>query len=231
MEIWRPVVGFEGGYMISDAGHVRSVTRIVVNSEGISKTIHGKNRKIVMSNRNRACLVLRRDGKSHMRQVHHMVLEAFVGGKPDGLWGLHRDDDPTNNRLDNLYWGTPSENTADCIRNGKHSMASKTTCIRGHEFTEENTKVTERATGHTKRECLTCLELHNSTRREANAQKDPWIRITSAKAKLTAEQVREIRSTHISGHRGNGHELAARYDVSKDTINKVANGSLYQWVL
>jgi len=41
------------------------------------------------------------------------VLEAFVGPAPEGHEGLHGDGDPANNRLDNLRWGTRSENNID----------------------------------------------------------------------------------------------------------------------
>lgn len=48
------------------------------------------------------------------RKVHHLVLEAFVGPRPDGMECRHFPDrDPANNRLENLQWGTSSENQAD----------------------------------------------------------------------------------------------------------------------
>jgi hypothetical protein len=57
--------------------------------------------------------------RRHMRLVSHMVLECFVGPCPPGFWALHGDDHRTNNRLDNLRWGTPLENRQDAIRNGR----------------------------------------------------------------------------------------------------------------
>lgn len=172
MENFRPVVGFEEQYEVSDAGHVYGVARVAIHSNGFRQRIARAERKIVMSNRNRATVNLCRDGRYTMKQVHHMVLEAFVGPCPvEGWYGCHRDDDPTNNALDNLYWGTPSENTEDCLRNGNHSMARKTHCHKGHEFTEENTKVSTRSTGRTKRECRACLQHFNESRRVQRAAK------------------------------------------------------------
>ncbi|NIH98089.1 hypothetical protein FHU31_005095 [Mycolicibacterium fluoranthenivorans] len=46
-------------------------------------------------------------------KVHHLVLLAFVGPRPPGLHALHCDDDPLNNHLSNLRYGTPSENQHD----------------------------------------------------------------------------------------------------------------------
>ena len=59
------------------------------------------------------------NGKHVLRLVHHLVLEAFVGKRPKGTEARHVNDrDPTNNRLDNLAWGTHRENEADKIRHG-----------------------------------------------------------------------------------------------------------------
>lgn len=46
--------------------------------------------------------------------VAHLVLEAFIGPRPAGGEACHFPDrDPRNNRLDNLRWGTPKENSKD----------------------------------------------------------------------------------------------------------------------
>lgn len=63
-------------------------------------------------------VTLRRDGKNHYRDVHRLVLEAFVGPCPTGYEGAHGDGDPTNNALGNLRWATPAENSADRERHG-----------------------------------------------------------------------------------------------------------------
>ena len=51
--------------------------------------------------------------------VHRAILEAFVGPCPVGQEGRHLDGNPTNNRLDNLAWGTRLENVADTRRHGR----------------------------------------------------------------------------------------------------------------
>jgi hypothetical protein len=59
-------------------------------------------------------------GRANMRFVHRLVLEAFVGPCPEGMSSsLHHDDDPSNNRLSNLSWGTQKDNYADAVRNGR----------------------------------------------------------------------------------------------------------------
>ncbi len=51
--------------------------------------------------------------------VHRLMLETFVGPRPEGYICRHLDGDPTNNHLSNLCWGTPRENYDDTIRHGR----------------------------------------------------------------------------------------------------------------
>lgn len=50
------------------------------------------------------------------------VLETFVSNKPANMECCHRDGNYYNNRLENLYWGSPQNNSDDRIR---HNMTSK----------------------------------------------------------------------------------------------------------
>lgn len=56
--------------------------------------------------------------------VHRLILEAFVGSCPEGMEACHWNDDPTDNRLENLRWDTHRANGADMVRNGHHGGAS-----------------------------------------------------------------------------------------------------------
>lgn len=51
--------------------------------------------------------------------IHNEVLKLFVGPRPPGLNGLHIDDDRDNNTINNLKWGTQSENVSMAHRNGR----------------------------------------------------------------------------------------------------------------
>jgi len=52
-------------------------------------------------------------------RVHHAVLLAFVGPRPEGMETRHLDGDPTNNVVTNLAWGTRGENAADTRKHGR----------------------------------------------------------------------------------------------------------------
>lgn len=66
------------------------------------------------------CLFLMKDGKYVSKRVHQLVLEAFVGFRPEGRVGRHKDSDTNNNCLSNLEWSTQAVNLRDKILNGTH---------------------------------------------------------------------------------------------------------------
>lgn len=67
----------------------------------------------------RQIVSLAKDGTQHSKYVHSLVLEAFVGPRPEGYEALHRDGNASNNTLANLRWGTKEENDADMRTHGR----------------------------------------------------------------------------------------------------------------
>lgn len=54
------------------------------------------------------------------QDVHRLVLMAWEGQPTrERPWALHRNGDPIDNRLSNLYWGTPKDNADDRARHGR----------------------------------------------------------------------------------------------------------------
>jgi hypothetical protein len=52
-------------------------------------------------------------------------LEAFIGPRPEGMEARHLDGCKTNNKLENLCWGTREDNEADNVKHGAIHMGSK----------------------------------------------------------------------------------------------------------
>ena len=56
------------------------------------------------------------NGQKHC-SIHRIVYETWIGDIPNDKIVLHKDDDETNNSVDNLFLGTQKENIADCFKN------------------------------------------------------------------------------------------------------------------
>ena len=149
-EEWRPVVGFEGLYEVSPSGRVRGLPRL---------DARGRNwpGKVLEERRDKdgyLKVTLHRDARRHERRVHRLVLEAFVGPSPPNKpWALHGPNGITDNTPGNLYWGSPTRNTLDRKRDGTCNSQLITSCVNGHQYTEENTYRNPK-TGA--RACATC---------------------------------------------------------------------------
>ena len=140
VEEWGPVVGFEGRYEVSSLGRVKSLLR---DKELKPDLISGKRPQVTLYSS---------EGVRVRFRVGTLVLRAFKGGPPEGKpWVLHWDDNPANNALVNLRWGSPSENTRDSVRNGTHFGAARVQCKWGHPFDLKNT-----AYYRGKRNCREC---------------------------------------------------------------------------
>lgn len=149
-EKWLPVVGWEDRYEVSSAGRVR---RIVPG--GKYPAGHLLSPLYVRAGYVR--VELNRDNKRTAYYIHRLVLSAFVRPRLDGEEALHDNGVRDDNRLENLRWGTRSENMQDRLRDGTNPMASKTHCLRGHEFTADNTYLY-----HGNRCCRACKRIHKA---------------------------------------------------------------------
>ena len=125
MEHWKPVVGFEGFYEVSDYGSVRSLDRFVTGVWGRSKKIQTQKRKgrilkpHVNDKRGGYRYVnLQKHGKQNMRRVARLVCAAHIGPCPEGMQVRHLDGVASNDRLKNLCYGTPKQNSDDRIIHG-----------------------------------------------------------------------------------------------------------------
>jgi hypothetical protein len=66
-------------------------------------------------------LTLRGGERKYYRTIHRLVLETFIGPRPQKMQCRHLNGNRTDNRLENLRWGTSKENEADKRRHKTHS--------------------------------------------------------------------------------------------------------------
>lgn len=119
--MWKPVIGFEGYYEVSDDGLVRSIDRITCQGHHLV----GRIRKPAHGKYGHALIGLAKDGVVTQNSVHVLVLAAFVGQCPNGMECCHYDGNPRNNKLENLRWDTRIANNKDRIRHGTAPRGEK----------------------------------------------------------------------------------------------------------
>src|SRR5687768_2203335 len=94
-------------------------------------------------------------GKPHA--AHRVSWMLANGDIPNGLYVLHKCDNPPCVNPGHLFLGTQSENMIDCARKGRVATIGKarfTRCPRGHSFDEANTIFTPNGW----RRCRICAE-------------------------------------------------------------------------
>lgn len=142
MTEWRDIPGYPG-YRVSSDGRVRGKR---FPDRDLRPSANGNSTHLHVA-------LFGPNGRREMR-VHAAVALAFIGPKPDWAECIrHLNDVPTDNRVENLAYGTMRDNALDAVRNGVHNNTRKTHCSKGHPFDEANTLRLGR-----RRQCAICAE-------------------------------------------------------------------------
>lgn len=134
----KPVKGYEGYYEVDQFGRVYGLERIIkVNDNGrnYEKPIAGKQLKQSMHTKGYKTVSLTKDGKTKNLFVHRLVAEAFIPNVDNLPMVNHKDEDKTNNFVENLEWCTNDYNIN--YGTARRRQAKK---IRGIPHTDEHKK-------------------------------------------------------------------------------------------
>lgn len=131
-EIWKDIEGYEGLYQVSNLGRVKSLGNGKVRNPNL------KNERILKAAKDMGGylrIALSKDGKKKFYMVHRLVASAFIPNPYSLPQVNHRDEDKTNNIIQNLEWcsakynsnyGTRTQRISDflsksviCVETGK----------------------------------------------------------------------------------------------------------------
>lgn len=111
-EIWKEIPGWEGLYMASNTGKIKGICHFVVSKGGCLRRTHS----VVLKEKiNKfGYLVVRLQDKSTSRDrfymVHRLIANTFIPNTQNLPFINHKDEDKTNNCVDNLEWCTAKYN-------------------------------------------------------------------------------------------------------------------------
>ena len=127
-EEWRDIVGYEGLYMVSNMGRIKS---FYSNKARIIKPSKRSDEYISVG--------LYKGGHSVTHYVHVLVARAFLLNPEDKPQLNHINGDKTDNRVENLKWVTGSENMNHAYKIGL-ANATKGICHPNAKLTPEQVR-------------------------------------------------------------------------------------------
>ena len=108
-EVWKDIEGYEGLYQVSNTGQVKSLN---YKGRGVVKLL-----KQAINHNGYNYVILYKNGKTKHYSVHRLVALAFIPN-PDNLPIVnHKDENPSNNNVNNLEWCTIAYNNNYGTRN------------------------------------------------------------------------------------------------------------------
>ena len=136
-EMWKPIDGYNGRYMVSNSGNVKSLF-----------TRHGCHGKVVTHYEEKAMsqfdnghgymvVSLRFNGRRKNHYVHRLVADAFVKKCEPYECVNHINYDTKDNRADNLEWCTQKHNIQHSTEHMRKEKSVCRTTNTGHKYIRE----------------------------------------------------------------------------------------------
>lgn len=133
-EIWKPLFGYEGLYIINQFGTIKSLERIVIRKNGWPQTIHSRIIKPHLNEKGYLIVNLKNKGVNRCQRVHRLLMQTFVPNPDNKPFIDHINTIKTDNRLENLRWVTAKENTNNPITLNRLKECSSNADIKAKAF-------------------------------------------------------------------------------------------------
>jgi hypothetical protein len=110
-EIWKSIKDLKG-YEVSSLGNVRSIDRSIIGKDGVKQ--HFKGNIISKFKDSRGYIAVTLTYKNNYKRflVHRLVAEAFIPNPNNYPCINHKDENKSNNNVDNLEWCTVKYNNS-----------------------------------------------------------------------------------------------------------------------
>lgn len=147
-EEWKPVVGFEKYYEVSNFGRVRSFDRRVRVGHGAHRIMRGKILRLNLNRRGylRCNVGVRQRFKT--REVHRLVAISFIPKRHGRRFVNHKNGVKTDNRVGNLEWVTKHEDNQHAqdtgLNKSRFSMKQKMAARKNLLLTQSHIKHNEK---------------------------------------------------------------------------------------
>jgi len=124
-EIWKEFIFQDYCYAVSNLGKVKSFKKLVERKNGNyiqeEKILKG----YISKDYGYVYVRLGKIRKSKLFTIHKLVCKYFIGGRPSRYDIRHLDGNKLNNNINNLCYGSRSENERDKIIHGRSNRGSR----------------------------------------------------------------------------------------------------------
>lgn len=141
IEEWKPIGGYENKYHVSNFGNIKFLEKTVICGWNQVKQFYPERvSKGYISHSGYYVVKLCKDGVCIRRQVHQLVMEAFVSNPENKPHINHIDAVKTNNHVSNLEWCTPNENVQHAKMMGLYENNPRGEDIQQHVLNESEVR-------------------------------------------------------------------------------------------
>jgi DNA-binding XRE family transcriptional regulator len=241
-EKWKPIVGFEGFYEVSDRGRVRSLDRICLHGRwGGTRLWKGKMLALTPGKQTGYVNVcLSGGGKTRSTSAHVLVAEAFIPN-PSALPVVNHKTPgkkaKSDNRVGNLEWSTTSDNQLLSYKHGT-SLPTRGELQGGSKLTVgQVTKIRSlyAAKTYTQYELAEMFGVNQATISEIIHGKN-WKHIATKAAPdqrmvITASDAHKIRSMYKGRGRGPTQDaIGSLFGITGRNVGCITRGETWQQV-